>query len=72
MDKPGDHVTLSSKSISDRDGNEAEALQIIKENPDLSLSKLVSKMAEHGIKRSKSWVGNKRADLLHVGVKTIA
>jgi Bifunctional DNA primase/polymerase, N-terminal/AAA domain/Primase C terminal 1 (PriCT-1) len=72
VDKPGDHVTLSGRSISDRDGNEAEAVQIISDNPNLSLSKLVAKMAEHGIKRSKSWVGNKRADLLHVGVKTSA
>jgi len=72
VDKPSDNVTLNAKSISDRDGKEPEALQIIKDNPKLSLGKLVAKMAEHDIKRSKSWVGNKRADLLHVGVKTSA
>jgi hypothetical protein len=63
----GDHVTLNGKTISDRDGHEAEAVQIIKDNPKLSLSKLVARMAEHRIKRSKSWVGNKRADVLHRG-----
>jgi len=67
-----DHVTLNGKIISDRDGHEAEAMQIILDNPDLSLSKLVAIMAERGIKRSKSWVGNKRADVLHVGVKSSA
>jgi AAA domain-containing protein/primase-like protein len=72
VDKPGDHVTLNGKIISDRDGHEAEAMQIILDNPDLSLSKLVAIMAERGIKRSKSWVGNKRADVLHVGVKSSA
>jgi hypothetical protein len=70
VDKPGDHITLSTRSIGDRDGNEGEAVRIIQENPTDSLSKLVAKMAERGIKRSKSWVGNKRYDLLHVGAKT--
>ena len=67
--EPGDHVKLNGKAISDRDGNEAEALQIIRDNPTLSLSDLVELMAEQGIKRSKSWVGNKRSELRGSGVK---
>jgi len=75
VDKPGDHVKLSSKSVgaqSDADGREADALQIIKNNPALSLSKLVDKMAANGIKRSRSWVGRKKAEVLGTGVKSSA
>ena len=73
--KPGAHVKLNSKSVGPRgnaDGRETEALQVIEDNPKLSLSKLVSKLAELGIKRSKSWVGNKRYEIHNVGVKTSA
>jgi hypothetical protein len=38
----------------------------------MSLSKIVAKLREMNIKRSKSWVGNKRCDLLGMGAKTSA
>jgi hypothetical protein len=73
VETPGDHVKLSSKNVGtpgDVDGKEGEALQVIRDNQTLSLSKIVRLLDERGIKRSKSWVGNKRYDLLHAGVKT--
>jgi len=73
VDIPGDGVRLNSKSVGapgDADGNEEAALQVIRGNPTLSLSKVVLKLKEMGIKRSKSWVGNKRFEVLHTGVKS--
>lgn len=72
--KPGEPVKLNSKSVGPRgnaDGKEAEALQIIKDNPALSLSTLVRKLADAGIERSKSWVSDKRYEI-HGGVKASA
>ncbi len=74
LDKPGDHVVLNSKGVgaqADKDGKEETALQVIRDNPTLSLNKIVGKLDEIGIKRSKSWVGNKRYEILNVGVNTI-
>jgi hypothetical protein len=48
----------------DADGREAEALQVIKDNPKLSLRLIVYKLKELGIKRGRSWVGNKRFEIL--------
>ncbi len=73
VEVPGNHVKLSSKNVgapADADGKEEAALQVIRDNPTLSLSKIVRKLAEVGIKRSKSWAGNKRYDLLNTGVKS--
>jgi hypothetical protein len=73
VEVPGKHVKLSSRNVGapgDADGKEEAALQVIRDNPALSLSKTVRKLQEIGIKRSKSWVGNKRYDLLNVGVKS--
>src|SRR6185369_4810601 len=60
---PGLEVKLNGKPVgtpSNRDGMEQAALQIIHDNPKLSLGKIVAKLREVGIRRSKSWVGNKR------------
>lgn len=72
VDKPGDGVRLNSKGSgapADADGNEEAALQVIRDNPTLSIRGVTAKLKELGIKRSKSWVGDKRYELLNVGVK---
>jgi hypothetical protein len=63
-------ATVARKATANPDGKEDAALQVIRDNPDLSLSKLVLKLKENGITRGKSWVSEKRYELLHVGVKS--
>jgi len=58
--------------VGNADGREEEALQVIRDNPTLSHKKIVLKLAERGIERSPSWVGNKKFDLFNVGVKSSA
>jgi len=75
IEQPSANVTLVSKKkgpIGNADGREEEALQVIRDNPTLSQPKIVLKLEEMGIKRSKSWVGNKRFELLNAGVKSSA
>ena len=70
---PSAAVTLTGKTKGAKgntDGREDEALQVIRDNPTLSHPKIVLKLHDLGIERSRSWVGNKRFDLLKVGVKT--
>ncbi len=62
-------ATVSKKSTANLDGNEEVALQVIRDNPNLSQKAIVLKLQQMGIKRSKSWVGDKRYDMHHVGVK---
>jgi hypothetical protein len=72
---PSAGVILSAKpkgAKGNADGREEEALQVIRDNPALSQPKIVLKLHDLGIERSKSWVGNKRFELLNVGVKTSA
>ena len=72
---PGANVILAGKkkgAVGNADGREEEALQVIRDNPTLSHKKTVLKLAERGIERSPSWVGNKKFDLFNVGVKTSA
>ena len=73
VDQPGDHVKLNSKAAgapANVDGMEEMALQVIRDNPDLPVRGIVLKLKEMGIRRSKTWVGDKRYDLLNAGVKT--
>jgi hypothetical protein len=75
IEQPSANVTLVSQKkgpIGNADGREEEALQVIRDNPTLSQPKIVLKLEEMGIKRSKSWVGNKRFELLNAGVKSSA
>jgi hypothetical protein len=68
---PGD-VKLSGKTTgkpANSDGLEEIALQVIRDNPTLALRGITLKLKELGIKRSKSWVGDKRYELLNTGVK---
>jgi hypothetical protein len=70
---PDNGVRLNSKNVGapgNPDGNEEAALQVIRDNPLLSLRGIVLKLKDLGIKRSKSWVGDKRYELLNRGVKT--
>jgi hypothetical protein len=72
VDKPGERVVLNTKPVGTRanaDGKEEAALQVIRDNPALTQNALVLKLKEAGIKRSKSWVGDKRRELLNVAVK---
>ena len=71
LSPPSPDVKLSSKPVgplSNRDGKEDAALQVIRDNPKLPLGKTVAKLRELGIRRSKSWVGSKRFELLGRGV----
>ena len=52
------------------DGKEEAALQVIRDNPKLGARKIAAKLAELGIKRGPTWVGNKKFDLGLGGVKT--
>jgi hypothetical protein len=73
VDVPGSHVVLSGKQAGTQpnaDGNEAAAEQVIRDNPALSLRALEAKLKELGIKRKKSWIGNKRFEIHKTGVKT--
>jgi Bifunctional DNA primase/polymerase, N-terminal/AAA domain len=63
-------VVIGKSKKADADGKEDIALQVIRDNPKLSIRKLAAKMKDLGIKRSPSWVGNKRFEVLGVGVKT--
>lgn len=61
---------LTSKTTADKDGREADALQFIKDNPDMAVREVVLNLKEMGIKRGKTWVGNKRFEVLGRGVTT--
>ncbi len=69
-----DTVKLSSKSAgaqADADGQEDAALQLIRESPDLSLTKLVGKLKAAGIRRGETWVGEKRYEIHNTGVQHV-
>jgi hypothetical protein len=73
VDEPDANVKLSSKQVGppgDKDGRQAEALQIIRDNAGLSNVKLSRKLKENGIDRSPTWVGNKRSEATGTGVVT--
>lgn len=63
-------ATVSKKTTANLDGKEEMALQVIRDNPSLSIAKVERKLKEMDIQRSKTWIGNKRFELLNVGVKT--
>jgi hypothetical protein len=52
------------------DGKEEQALQVIRDNMTLSLSKIVLKLKDAGIERKKSWVSEKRVEIRHTGVSS--
>jgi hypothetical protein len=59
---------LAKRETTDKpvDGHEEDALQIIRNNPTLSIRALVLKLRIAGIERSKTWVGDKRFELAAV------
>jgi hypothetical protein len=65
--KPGEAV-LKGRNAADRDGREDEAVRIMRANPELSVRELVDTLADSGVKRGKTWVSNKRAELRGTGV----
>jgi hypothetical protein len=60
----------SSGPKSNADGKEDMAIQVIRDNPDISQAKIVAKLKTLGIKRSKGWVGNKRYEIHNQGCQT--
>jgi hypothetical protein len=69
---PGSSVILNGKKkgqVSNVDGREEEALQVIRDNPTLSYVKTSAKLKELGIDRSPAWVGLKRPEVLNTGVR---
>lgn len=65
----GDSKSWCRVRAGDEDGRGAEAVQVIKENPDLSHAKVAAKLRGLGIQRSRTWVGNKRFDIFGEGTK---
>jgi Bifunctional DNA primase/polymerase, N-terminal/AAA domain len=69
----GSHGATVAKTPANADGRKADALQVIRDNPHLSLSKIAAKLKAMGIKRSKSWVGNQRYEIVNsaIGSSTV-
>jgi Bifunctional DNA primase/polymerase, N-terminal/AAA domain len=64
---PDSNVKLNSKSAGTQpnaDGKEEAALQVIRDNMNLSIRALVLKLREAGIERKKTWVSEKRFELI--------
>jgi len=57
-------ATVSRKTVTNVDGNEEKALQVIRDNPGLSARDIATKLKEMRIKRGKSWVNEKRYEIL--------
>jgi hypothetical protein len=74
VDNPGKATLATNKpgAKADKDGREADALKVIMENPDTSVRGILLLLKDLGIKRSKTWVGDKRYELLQRGVTTAA
>jgi len=52
-----------------KDGQDDAAMALIRTNMDLSGTKLVALLLEHGIKRSQSWVNMRKAEIKGSGIK---
>lgn len=56
----GSHgAVLVKKTTANRDGKDPEALEILRQNPSLSVRAAVAKLKELGITRGKTWVGDR-------------
>ena len=61
----GLHVSLvPRKTRANKDGLEDAAMQLLQDNPALSVRDIVAKFKEAGIRRGKSWVHEKRYEML--------
>ena len=67
VNNPGKATLATNKAgaKADKDGREAEAMKIIIDNPDTPVRGILLLLKDLGIKRSKTWVGDKRYELLH-------
>ncbi len=66
----GATATAKNGPKGNADGKEELAVQVIRDNPDLSQAKIKIKLQGMGIKRSTSWIGNKRYELHNQGCQT--
>jgi len=63
-------VRLASRSNpANRDGKEEAAIQFMRDNPKLSLRKVVDGLKALGIKRGMTWVRQKRSEIRGTGVR---
>jgi hypothetical protein len=67
LGEPGGEGTKLNAS----DGLTVAAVQVLKDNPDLSNRELVLKLKEAGCPRKKTWVSDKRAELGLTGIKVV-
>ncbi|MCU1309806.1 MAG: hypothetical protein JWO20_931 [Candidatus Angelobacter sp.] len=67
LSAPGDAV-LKSKMTGNRDGKEDQAIEFIRDNPDMSVRDIEAALREKGIKRGRNWISQKRALLSDTGV----
>jgi len=56
----GKPIQPTPRKLGDRDGKEAQSLQIIRQYAGESCTKLQGRLAEVGIKRCINWIGKKR------------
>jgi hypothetical protein len=67
VDAPGE-AQLKSKTSGNRDGKEDEAVKFIRDHPNMTIRATVDTLVTLDIKRSKTWVTNKKAELAGTGV----
>jgi hypothetical protein len=63
-------VVLGKTKTTNVDGREEEAVEVIRNNPKLSLKKLGQLMTTLGIRRGKTWISDKRAEMGLSSIKT--
>jgi hypothetical protein len=61
-------AVVAKKSLANLDGKEDAALQVIRDNPTLSVRATVVKLKELGIPRGRTWVGEKQHEVLGKGI----
>jgi hypothetical protein len=54
------------------DGREDEAIQAIKDNPEMSQTRIMQMLRSLGIQRSRTWIGNKWFDIYNAGARELS
>jgi hypothetical protein len=63
----GARAFFKLRSRPEADGKDAETIKLIRDNLSLTVRDLMARLAQAGIKRSREWVGDKRAELIAAG-----